>query len=471
MLYQVKYLLEDLNWSIESKFKGLTSLHTAILYGRTDMARYLSTRGANVKATTERRGLTCYHLLMLLPRHPQVDQEICDCISNSGIEVDAKEKIDSLTAFHLAVRNKKLPMVKKLLDMGADPDIPVADQLSLLSQGRGGYLERSPDRPQVFSEHLTILGEVILQHHQDNFYHISYISDLLVLLLDRKQHPLSAEVLTLDKALQLSLLHLLAILPHHDGHPHIHRADIPYSQQWLPPPKLPPILPHASLLRLVLIRSQPSTINMQDDQGDTPLHYACAAQQVQHIRTLLASGADPSIRNAIGLNPLELMAWAVIFLSGQTLRFTNPDGSWHPEKAFGYRTTTKRSEQPANALSIIFTIFAELGHRINPQLQKLVLAWYHAKGENPESDYHEGAERNHLELVPEDSAKGIIDEEDPDKDADGRREVDWHRTDWRNRTRRPYMLARVQGPLRFWKMVGSAESDRDDNINFERAAL
>ena len=92
----VKYLLEDLEWSVESRWRGLTSLQTAILYGRTRLVQYLLAGGADKTAKTTSRQLTCLHLLMLLPRHPQVDQDIFDGISMRNIE-DARETIEGLT--------------------------------------------------------------------------------------------------------------------------------------------------------------------------------------------------------------------------------------------------------------------------------------------------------------------------------------------------------------------------------------
>ncbi|PVH90008.1 ankyrin, partial [Cadophora sp. DSE1049] len=281
---------------------------------KTDLVQSLLARGADATEKTASRQLTCLHLLMLLPRHPSVDQDIFKSISGYGIEINAREKIDGLTAFHFAVRNQKLPMVRQLLEMGADPLIPVPDQLSLLSQGKGGYLERTPDRPQFFTENLTILGEVLLQYNQDNFYDMPYIADLLFLLLDRLPAPLSEESLVIDKGVSLTLLHILSTFPPHSGIPHVYRRDAP-QRHWNEPPPIIPKIPTApaSLLQLVLLRSPPSAINARDFQGDTALHYACAAHQFHHIRTLLSAGANPSIRNSAGLSPVEVMAWSVIF--------------------------------------------------------------------------------------------------------------------------------------------------------------
>ncbi len=220
----VTYLLEDLGWNVEIRWKGLTNLHTAIAYGRTELVQYLLAKGADAIVHTEHRQLVCLHLLMLVPRHPQADHEIFDFFAHTGFSVNARERVDSLTAFHLAARNQKLQLIEQLLDIGADPSVPVTDQLFLLSQGKCGYLQRALGRPQIFAENL-IVGEVPLQYSQDDFYSYNYASDLLFLLLDRLLSPLSEADLVVDKELNIAILHLLSTLPPHSGYPHIaHRG-------------------------------------------------------------------------------------------------------------------------------------------------------------------------------------------------------------------------------------------------------
>ncbi|KAG4434206.1 hypothetical protein IFR05_010307 [Cadophora sp. M221] len=467
----VKYLLEDLSWELESQWRGLTSLHTAILYGRVELVRYLLDRGADATVRTSSRQLTCLHLLMLVPRHPLVDQEIFNCISNLGIEVDARENVDGLTAFHLAVRNQKLAMVKQFLDMGADPLIHVKDKLSLFSQGKGGYLQRTPSRAQIFTENLTILGEVLLQHSQDNFYDMPYVSDLLFLLLDRIPNHLSEENLTIDKGISLTLVHILSTLPPHTGEPHTYRRDT-NSRSWDEPVPTPPPISTApaSLLQLVLNRSSASVINIRDYQGDTPLHYACASHQLHHIRTLLAAGADPTLVNNVGLNPLEVMTWSVIFLSGNTLLFHDPRKSWHPTIDFSPWSSglqDKRRKHAASALSIAFSIFADLGLRVDERLQKLVLAWAFGRVGDEEEGYY-GANGRWLEFVPVESARGVVGDKEPDSRYEENGEYD---SEWSERVKRPYTWVSVKGPSKWRTMFGTEDWDRQNEVDFERQAL
>lgn len=38
-------------------------------------------------------------------------------------------------------------------------------------------------------------------------------------------------------------------------------------------------------------------VNIQDFEGNTPLHIACANENVAAVRKLLQAGADPTIKN------------------------------------------------------------------------------------------------------------------------------------------------------------------------------
>lgn len=472
----VLYLIEELGWSVESSWRGLTNLHTAILYGRTELVRFFLAKGANPRAVTENRQLTCFHLVMMLPRHAEIDQEIFDLVSDCGIEVDAREKVDSLTAFHLAVRNRKLTLVKQLLRMGADFLIPVQDQLGLLSQGRGGFIERAPDNPQIFTDNLIILGEVVLQYIQDNFYDIEYVSDLVFVLLGQHPLPLAAVDLIVDNGIGLSLLHLLAIVQ--DDNHRLTReekelnARRPYSEGPKPPPPAP-ITAQSTLLQLVLSRSIPSVIDVPDYQGDTPLHYACAAHKLEHIRALLAAGADPSIRNNVGLTPVEVLAWSIIYLSGNTLQFHTPRKSFHPtlDLSPGYQgRRNKRTIHSSNTLSIALALFASVGCTIPPPLQSLILAWNHALAPPEWSSYFDTPGRRHLEIVPEESTRDSYDDKSPDSTYKSNGKYDW---DWQKKVQRPYFLGTIAGPSRWSLSVrpGSTKWDKSHDLDFERAAL
>ncbi|PMD31609.1 ankyrin [Hyaloscypha variabilis F] len=438
----VQYLLEHRRFPIESRWRGLTMLHTAVLYGRVDLVRYLLHQGADAVAVTEKRHLTCLHLLMLVPRDRKTDQEILDCILYCGIEVDTRESCDDLTALHLAVRNRKICCVKTLLDIGADPSIPVKDQLSIIAQGKSGLLSHIPSPSQIFTPNLTILGEVIIQYLQDKFYSYDYVADLLFLFLDHKRQPLTSADLVIDSGNGITILHLLALITHPSE-----ESPIPKTK-YNPPPSPPqPDTALISLLQLVLLRCAPSSVNVFDSQNDTPLHFACAAHNLSNIQALLSFGGEPTLINSLGLNPLDILLWSTFFIKGKTLTFWSAEKSWHPKIDYGIRndSVVKHSHDAPTVLSSAINIFQDLGWNIDERLRRLALAWDYATNEENLiifSLLRQRNDREHVELVPEGSAKGIQVGEEGERDPDRVKEYGT------SGIRRNYWVATVRGAVR-----------------------
>jgi ankyrin repeat protein len=456
----VKFLLGDLGWSIETRWKGLTLLHTALLYGRVELVRYLLEEGADVRAVTKMRHLTYMHLIMLHPRSPDTDRELLDILSTYRIDLDAKETVDGLTALHIAVRNGKLQALKYLIQLGADPGIPATDQLQRLSSGRNGYLIDVHDKPMIFSKSLNILGEVIIQCLQDGYYSFAYVADLIVLFLEPQNRALSEEDLIIDKENGMTLLHLLAVArdPALGGKVYerdSHRRDLEEKSK---------IMSHTadiSLLQLVLLRFPKDLVNIKDSQRDTPLHYACAAHQTHNIRTLLAWGADSNIRNKFGFNAVEILAWSCIYLGNKTFKFGKASKPWdHGINKIPHALSSEPLQTPLSASDLYqaFEIFEELGHTVDPRLRQLALAWDNAKMDEGKTYFsvYSTESGNHLQLVPEDVGKGKEVEEESESDE----------LRGKAKGKRKYLVTALAGPQRERERAYKARA-RDE----ERLAL
>lgn len=50
-----------------------------------------------------------------------------------------------------------------------------------------------------------------------------------------------------------------------------------------------------------------ANVNVQDEEGNTPLHYAFKHNQIEMIALLQRYQADPNICNIHGLRPVDLM--------------------------------------------------------------------------------------------------------------------------------------------------------------------
>lgn len=417
----VKFLLEDLGWSIETRWKGLTLLHTAVLYGRVELVRYLLEEGADATAVTEARQLTCLHLIMLHPRSLRTDWDLLDIISACEIDLDAKETIDGLTALHMATRNGKFQALEYLIQLGADPNIPASDQLHLLSSGRNGYLQNVANKPMVFSESLTILGEVIIQYVQDDYYSFDYVAELIVLFLDAKTHALSEEDLTIDQENGMTLFHLLAVARDPALGGKTYQRDS-YRRPFEDKTKVINHTANISLLQLVLLRFPKDLVNIKDSQGDTPLHYACASRQTHNIRTLLAWDADPSIRNKFGFNAVEILAWSRIYIGSKTFKYGVSSTPWDSNiDSIPHALSSGPLQNPLSPgdLYQAFEIFEELGHTVDPRLRQLALAWDSARMDEAESYFSPWSTENtnHLQLVPENIGNGVEIEDESDIDV------------------------------------------------------
>jgi hypothetical protein len=317
-----------------------------------------------------------------------------------------------------------------------------------------------PDNPMIFSESLNILGEVIIQYLQDDYYSSAYVADLIVLLLESQNRALSEEDLIIDKENGTTLLHLLAVARDPALGGKVYERDS-YRRDLEEKSKILTHTASINLLQLVLLRFPKDLVNINDSQGDTPLHYACAAHQTHNIRTLLAWGADPNIRNKFGFNAVEILAWSCIYLGGKTFKFGKSSKPWDRDiNTIPHALSREPLQAPLSAPDLYqaFEIFEELGHTVDPRLRQLALAWDNAKmdaGETYFSVYStEGG--NHLQLVPEDVGQGVEMEGESESDEPGRKV----------KGKRKYLVATLASPQRERERAYEARA-RDE----ERLAL
>jgi ankyrin repeat protein len=293
-----EHLIRHKHWSLELRWSGLTPLQTAVLYGHKYLVEFLLLQGADPKAVTLKRELTCLHLLMLVPRDHQTDLDIMESLLPYSIDINAAERCDELTALHIGVRNKKLHLVSVLLAHGANPDIPVRDQLELLAEGRSGLLKNSTSRPTQLVKDVTIIGEVLLQCNQDNVYPLDYVEKLLKLFLstDTDKGFLPTSQIYVDSEKTTSILHLMALIT----------------------------LPNSfRIFELALSRFGKELVDIPDLHRDTPLHYACSSRQANNVDALIKLGADPFCTSYTGLTPFETMIYSSLILGPSICGFRN----------------------------------------------------------------------------------------------------------------------------------------------------
>jgi ankyrin repeat protein len=368
--YQLlEHLVLSKGWDVERRWRGMTSLHTAVLYGRVDIVKYLLSHGAHADSLTERRGLTCLHLLALVPRDPLVDEDLMMHLCTHRISIDATERCSGLTALQLAIRNQKLHLVPALLRLGTDPCITMQDQLELLSEGRSGCLRESQLRTRHIVDDITILGEVLLQHNQDEFYPLEFVEGLLETMLTHgTQMPPSerARLLYIDSARTTTILHIMALIPLSD----------PFR-----------------LFQMSIDCFPDISIALGDLYGDSVMHYACMARRSNNVKALIKLGATVSKRNSFGITPEQAMVFSSIlfgpFILGfqrtatgysdnETKEINHWDqiSKWILEDRYHDCWSPKRHEcAHRQAFQEIIRIFEPHGHTADASLIKLALAW------------------------------------------------------------------------------------------------
>ena len=347
-----EHVLRTKKWSTETRWRGMTAIHLAILHGRPDMCSLLLKHGADPTHVTEQRRLTCLHLLALMPRHPEIDGAILRMLSTDAIDVNACETVDGLTAFHMAIRNQKAHLIDPLISLGADISLPLYDRIETLAEGRYGCLKDVISRPKMMVKDIHILTEVIWQFHQDSAYSLDFVELFLQKCLAVSSNDC---ILYVDSGKTITILHVVATMF----------------------PK-----PFDRLFPVLRDRFGGSHINVQDANGDTPLHFAAAARRSSNIRALIACGAEPSARNHLHLMPHELMAWSVLYLSGRHIKLSEASTepwytddyypSWDRDQKY---KNEKRIVQMRSGLSEALNLFEEHGHTLDQQLERLIMGW------------------------------------------------------------------------------------------------
>ncbi|KIW94565.1 uncharacterized protein Z519_04541 [Cladophialophora bantiana CBS 173.52] len=381
-LYLAEHVLHNKLRAVESRWKGLSLLHIAVLYGRPKMCSLLLGHGANATAVTTKRQLTCLHLLAMFPRNPKADEAILSSLLPMGIPINAKETVDDLTAFHMAVRNQKTHLLSPFIQAGANIMLPVYDRLGILAEGRYGSLKTVSNRPQCVLDDIHITGEVLWQFVQDSAYPLEFVIVLLEIIL-----PSTAgdSIFYFDSKRTVSLLHVIATVRDKSVFDKLFKA----------------VRDHFS---------DNSYIHVPDSHGDSPLHYAAAVHKIHNIRTLVSTGADISAMNKLGLAPHELAAWSALYLSGRYMKLTHAgetpvvtqDHSWdQPGQTYGHG---RNFREVRTELKAVLNFFKKRGREVSPPLERLVLAWNGAdmpKGHQTFS--RQGVGKLALHLVPIDA--------------------------------------------------------------------
>ena len=268
---------------VETRWRGLSPLHTAVLYGHTGICKLLLEHGADATALTSSRGVSVLHLLFWRAKFPDKSQRLMNLLLEHNADVNGGKGPFNcgVKPIHLAVVNGDIPgglgIVRQLVERGASitdglgHDFKSNPKFSTWTYGTSDNLDR------VTIEGCTPLGIAITANHRWTIRQIVELFDIFDWTPAKSEHIL---VNTLNRC---QVPHLIAGIPR---------------------------LSMSPLFDRVFARETPERLDRmlsaRDTDGDTPLHYAAAAGYAPTILRLRKLGASTSIRNIYGMTPLTV---------------------------------------------------------------------------------------------------------------------------------------------------------------------
>ncbi|KAL8882772.1 MAG: hypothetical protein Q9198_000291 [Flavoplaca austrocitrina] len=306
---------------IEDRWKGLTPLHTAILYGRQDCFDWLLANNADPLAKTSRHRFGALHLLFWRTHSEALTFHMLKSLLKHGVPVhetypgtDARYDYvisalgEGVQPVHLAVLRSTISVVQYLLKRGADPDAVLEVEVnSQLSEDPENDSQYEPG-PQHSIKGCTVPGIFLVRNE---LFALSQIEALLQsLLAGSKSRPIHEPCYTRPKT-KTTLLHSLA------GTSRLSHLT------W----RIFAIIPRSQRLSIKNPRKRVDDINIRDNDGDTPLHYAAASDSVTTIQILRASGADATVSNRFGMTPKDIAIWRVFLIPIRNVTVSDPKRS------------------------------------------------------------------------------------------------------------------------------------------------
>lgn len=294
----------DQGVNIEIRHRGLTPLHMAILYGRQHIFLYLLDRGADPATVTNNEGISAVHLNFWKPAPDDTEQLILGRLHEALGRVDRMHGKfgQTVNPLHLAVLNGRASAVADLISLGADPCAVLEMDINPT------FREAWPDDRDTWKgvwddgclKGMTPIGTVLTRW---DVFLPKQIIDLIAVLTNpiEGQPDDTSRYFTRPEILQTAL----HILP---GIETLMRLGL-----------FKDLLTYGSAAGL--------HINIQDAEGDTPLHYAALlVDGRQHMQIhpshtvvadLLSLGADPKIRNSRGMTANDIGGFGCMYLVNQ----------------------------------------------------------------------------------------------------------------------------------------------------------
>lgn len=287
----VEYLLLR-GVNVELRHRGLTPLHTAVLHGHRAIFDRLVDHGADLYATTTRRGISAIHLIFWKPKATETEMYMLSELQRRGVDILARDSPfgKNVSPLHLAVINARIAAVEWLLHHGADRAMPLGEE---------GVM------PSLPGARLTDWGTARSERVPSNYVGIEYHGRVTVPL--RGLTALGVLLQRWDMYTPEDFMRLIGMLCSGDGRLYDFYTRPDMAQTALHLASCFPTLVRAGFLEYILERGRGAGLHVDivDCDGDTPLHYTSLLGG-GNVKRLVSLGADPGIRNAHDMTPADL---------------------------------------------------------------------------------------------------------------------------------------------------------------------
>jgi cytohesin len=277
---------------------GQTPLHTAVDYGQQATVELLLQKGANVNAV-DAAGKTP---LFRLP-----NDAILKLLLAAKADPNVQDK-EGRTALSFAAEGGRLAEVKSLLAAKADPNITNKFGRGPLYYATGGnHTEEAQLLLEAKADPNPPTSSVTLLHLAVTRTNVALVEALL-----RHGAEPNAETPNFPWGAgsqpKWTVLHMAAYQANTDVVPALMKAGAdPALRDSRGNTALHYAAGNKRILEL-LLASKPN-VNVTNQDGDTPLHWAACAADIEPATLLLAAGANVNAVNAKGQTPLHLVSW------------------------------------------------------------------------------------------------------------------------------------------------------------------
>ena len=261
-------------------FLHQTPLHSASLYGRLDIVRFLLDHGATANAE-DAFGRTPLHLVAKGEYNLEQDRvRTAQLLLDHGADVNAKTEYGA-TPLHLASYLGRIDITRVLLDRGASAN----------SKGRKG---RTPLHCVVRGRHL---------YSTDDGIHVTQ------LLLERgadANAPDEDKRTPLHLASSHGMVKIAQVLL--DGGASTNSMDIQGQNPLHVVANGSSRYDESNVLVAQLLLERGADVNTPDDAKETPLHLASNSRRIKMVQVLLNAGANARAKNAQDQSPFDVIA-------------------------------------------------------------------------------------------------------------------------------------------------------------------